>query len=96
MLLETISFLLGRAVDTVSTGSLIFPLCAVVLAEQSIVFSAGNVSSGTFAKKFFPVPGGRCDGMARPFRVTSGTERTSGSSFFRTHTELSFISKETK
>ena len=58
MLLETISFLLGRAVDTVSTGSLIFPLCAVVLAEQSIVFSAGNVSSGTFPKNFVLYPAG--------------------------------------
>ena len=35
---------MGRAVDTDGTGSLFFPLCAVVLAEQSIDFSAGDVS----------------------------------------------------
>ena len=35
-------FLVGRAADTVRTGSLFFPLCAVVLSEQSIVLSAGN------------------------------------------------------
>lgn len=88
--------MVGRVVDTVSTGSLIFPLCAVVLAEQSILLFAGIVSYVTFSKKFCPIPVRRCDGMVRPFRVTSGTEQTSGSSFLCTHTKLSFIRKETK
>ena len=35
---------MGRAVDTDGTGSLFFPLCAVVLAQQSIDFPAGDVS----------------------------------------------------
>ena len=41
---------MGRAVDTDGTGSLFFPLCAVVLAEQSIVFLRGMFPLGRSPK----------------------------------------------